>query len=70
MPVDRLEQSGLNRAWINVDARLPVEWTFDGLIRVSDQTPESVERWRAWATSPTGERVEGEVRDRSEPSMP
>jgi hypothetical protein len=56
----RLEQAGLNRAWINVDASLPLEWQFDGLTRISDKTPETVARWRASASGPGGERVEAE----------
>ena len=51
---DRLEQSGFNRALINVDASLPVEWHFDGLVRISPDTPETVGRWRAWASGPNG----------------
>jgi hypothetical protein len=70
MPTDRLEQSGLNRGWINVDASLPIEWQFDGLTRVSDQTPETVARWRAWATGPKESASKVRVRDRSALSMP
>src|SRR4029079_18628220 len=39
---DRLEQSGFNRALINVDASLPVESRFDGLTRISPHAPETV----------------------------
>jgi hypothetical protein len=60
MSGDRLEQAGFNRALINVDASLPLEWHFDGLIRISDDTPETVGRWRAWASGPAGERIEAE----------
>jgi hypothetical protein len=60
MSGDRLERAGLNRAWIHVEASLPVEWQFDGVTRISDHTPETVARWRASASGPAGERVEGE----------
>jgi hypothetical protein len=60
MTSDRLEQSGLNRAWINLEASLPLEWQIDGLVRVSAKTPETVPRWRASASGPDGERIEGE----------
>jgi hypothetical protein len=29
MPTDRLEQSGLNRAWIAAAAALPLEWRIE-----------------------------------------
>jgi hypothetical protein len=60
MSGDRLEQAGLNRAWISLEASLPVEWQVDGLTRISDKTPETVPRWRAAASGPAGERVEAE----------
>ena len=60
MSGDRLEHAGLNRAWISVEASLPVKWQLDRLTRVSDQTPEVVARSRAWASGPAGERIEGE----------
>ncbi len=42
MPRGRLEQSGLNRAWIQAEASLPIGWRLSGM--VSDG-----EAWRAWA---------------------
>jgi hypothetical protein len=60
MSGDRLEQGGFNRALINLSASLPLEWQLDGLARISDHSPEKVARWRAWASGPAGEQVEGE----------
>jgi hypothetical protein len=60
MSGDRLEQAGFNRALIHLNASLPIEWHFDGLTRISPDTPETVGRWRAWASGPNGEEVEGE----------
>jgi len=57
MATDRLEKSGLNRAWITASAALPLEWRIEGLTRNAER-PES-ERWRAWAGGPQGETVEG-----------
>jgi hypothetical protein len=59
---DRLEQAGLNRAWIAAPAALPIGWRLEGLTCASEgQAPEQrSDRWRAWATSPKGERIEGE----------
>jgi len=36
--------TGFNRALIHVDANLPVEWHFDGLTRISPDTPETIGR--------------------------
>jgi len=69
MSGDRLEQAGLNRAWISLEASLPLEWQFDGLTRISDKTPETVARWRASASGPVEERTEAKARDRSARSM-
>jgi hypothetical protein len=65
MPADRLEQSGVNRAWINASAALPLEWRMEGVTCVStglqpDQPSQPSQRWRAWATGPKGERIEGD----------
>jgi hypothetical protein len=62
MSTDRLEQAGLNRAWISVSAALPLEWRLEGLTGASTGlAPEQrSDRWRAWATGPHGETVEGE----------
>lgn len=48
---DRLEQAGLNRAWIEADAALPLEWEIRGLVlgpRVADPAIDDA-RWVAWA---------------------
>jgi hypothetical protein len=55
---DRLEQSGLNRAWISASAALPLEWRIEGLTRHAVQSGS--ERWRAWAGGPHGETIEGQ----------
>jgi hypothetical protein len=62
MGSDRLDQAGLNRAWISASAALPLEWRLEGLTCASDGlAPEQrSDRWRAWATGPKGERIEGE----------
>ncbi len=62
MPADRLEQSGLNRAWITVEAALPLEWRIEGVTCASTglQPDQPSQRWRAWATGPKGERIEAE----------
>ncbi len=62
MPADGLEQSGVNRAWINASAALPLEWRMEGVTCVSTglQPDQPSQRWRAWATGPKGERIEGE----------
>jgi hypothetical protein len=59
---DRLEQAGLNRAWIAASAALPLEWRLEGLTCASTGLgPEQrSDRWRAWAVGPKGERIEGE----------
>jgi hypothetical protein len=60
--VDRLEQSGLNRAWIEASAALPLEWRLEGLTCASTGlAPEQrSDRWRAWAAGPDGQTIEGE----------
>ena len=62
MPPDRLERSGLNRAWIEVDAALPLGWHLDRLRCASTGlAPEQRStRWLALATGPTGETIESE----------
>jgi hypothetical protein len=62
MPVDRLEQSGLNRAWITAEAALPIEWRLEGLVCTSTglQPEQRSDRWRAWAAGPNGETIEAE----------
>ena len=62
MPTDRLEQSGLNRAWISAEAALPLEWRIEGVTCASTglQPEQRSDRWRASATGPTGERIQGE----------
>ncbi len=42
MPRGRLEQSGLNRAWIQAEASLPIGWRLSGMVSEG-------EAWRAWA---------------------
>jgi hypothetical protein len=54
MSGERLEQAGLNRAWIAASAALPTGWDLDGLTRIGG------DRWRAWATGPDEARIEGE----------
>lgn len=60
---ERLEQAGLNRAWIDASAALPIGWRLETLTCVSTGlAPEQrSDRWRAIATGPNGERVEGEA---------
>jgi hypothetical protein len=62
MSGDRLEQSGLNRAWIEAPAALPLEWRLEGLTCTSTGlAPEQrSDRWRAWAAGPDGQTIEGE----------
>ena len=62
MPSDRLERSGLNRAWIEAEAALPIGWHLDSLRCASTGlAPEQRStRWLALATGPTGETIEGE----------
>jgi limonene-1,2-epoxide hydrolase len=59
---ERVEQAGLNRAWIAAEAALPLEWRIEGLTCASEglQPEQRSDRWRAWATGPKGERIEGE----------
>ncbi len=63
MAADRLEQSGLNRAWITAEAALPLGWRLEGLTCTSTglQPEQRSDRWRAWATGPDGRRIEGEA---------
>jgi hypothetical protein len=62
MPTDRLEQSGLNRAWIDAAAALPLEWRIEGVACTSTglRPEQRSDRWRAWATGPNGEKIEAE----------
>jgi hypothetical protein len=62
MPADRLEQSGLNRAWIDAAAALPLEWRIEGVVCTSTglRPEQRSDRWRAWAAGPNGQKVEGE----------
>jgi len=62
MAADRLERSGLNRAWIEATAALPLGWHLDGLTCASTGlAPEQrSDRWRAWAVGPKGEKVKAE----------
>ena len=51
MPSDRLEQSGLNRAWTAASAALPNGWELRGLVigpRFADPAIEGP-NWVAWA---------------------
>jgi hypothetical protein len=63
MSADRLERSGLNRAWVAASAAMPLEWHLDGLTCASTGlAPEQrSDRWRAWAVGPMGERIESEA---------
>jgi hypothetical protein len=60
--MDRLEQSGLNRAWIEASAALPLEWRLEGLTCASEglALQQRSDRWRAWALGPNGQRIEGD----------
>jgi hypothetical protein len=62
MATERLEQAGLNRAWIAAEAALPLEWRIEGLSCASEglEPGQRSDGWRAWATGPKGERVEAE----------
>lgn len=62
MPADRLEQSGLNRAWIAASAALPLGWSLEGVAHIATdpQSEQRSDRWRAWALGPNGETVDGE----------
>lgn len=62
MPADRLEQSGLNRAWVSAEAALPLGWRIEGVTCASTglQSEQRSDRWRASATGPKGERITGE----------
>ncbi len=46
---------GLSQAWVGASAALPIGWRLDGLTR-----SDGSDRWRAWASGPKGERIEGE----------
>jgi hypothetical protein len=61
MPVDRLEQSGLNRAWITAEAaRSAGASKALTCASTSLQPAQRSDRWRAWATGPDEQRIEGE----------
>jgi hypothetical protein len=62
VPIDRLERSGLNRAWIEATASLPLGWHLDGLTCASTGlAPEQRSgSWRAWAVGPKGEKIQAE----------
>jgi hypothetical protein len=62
MSTDRLEQSGLNRAWISAEAALPHGWRLEGVICSSTglALEQRSDRWRAMAGGPNGETIEGE----------
>lgn len=62
MPIDRLEQSGLNRAWIDAAAALPLEWRIEGVVSTSTglRPEQRLDRWRAWAAGPKGDKIEAE----------
>jgi hypothetical protein len=62
MTIDRLERSGLNRAWITAEASLPLGWRLEGLTCASSglQPEQRSDRWRAMAAGPNGEAVQGE----------
>jgi hypothetical protein len=62
MSTDRLEQHGLNRAWIEASAALPIEWRLEGVGCTSTglRPEERSDRWRAWAAGPNGEKIEAE----------
>jgi hypothetical protein len=53
MPADRLEQSGLNRAWITAEAALPIGWQIRALLLTDG------DEWLATARGPEdGQRAE------------
>jgi hypothetical protein len=60
---DRLEPSGLNRAWIDAAAALPLDWRIEGVVCTSTglRPEERSDRWRAWAARPNGEKIEAEA---------
>ena len=62
MPSDRRERAGLNRAWIEAEASLPLGWHLDSLRCASTGLAPELRstRWLALATGPTGETIEGE----------
>lgn len=62
MPSDRLERSGLNRAWIEAEAALPLGWHLDSLRCTSTGLAPELrsDRWLALATGPKGETLENE----------
>src|SRR5437879_13148755 len=62
MSSDRLERSGLNRAWIAAEAARPSGWQLDSLRCASTGlAPEQrSDRWLALAAGPEGETIEGE----------
>jgi hypothetical protein len=62
MPTDRLEESGLNRAWITASAALPLEWHLEGVTCASTglRPEQRSDLLRAWATGPRGQAIEGQ----------
>lgn len=58
---ERLEQAGLNKAWIEAEAALPREWELRGLVlgpRLADPEIDGP-HWVAWARANVGSKDEG-----------
>jgi hypothetical protein len=65
--MDRLEKFGINRAWIEADAAMPLEWELRGLVlgpRVADPAIQDAQ-WVAWARPKEGSKDEASVRLRA-----
>jgi len=72
LPVDRLEQAGLSRAWIEASAALPLEWHLEGLTCASTglAPDQRSDRCGYGRLDRTARRSRARVTDRSRPSMP
>ncbi len=60
MPSERLEQAGLNRARIEAEAAMPLEWEIAGLVLGPRLAEPEIDgrRWGAWARPKEGSKAE------------
>jgi hypothetical protein len=56
--MDRLERFGINRAWIEADAAMPLEWELRGLVLGPRLTDPAIDggQWVAWARPKEGSK--------------